>query len=58
MNTLFACAHCHAELGPLGQSHLENSEDGREMWSCSKPLYCPVCLDAIGSPDDMCSCDA
>jgi len=36
MTGLFCCANCGIDLGPFGQSHLENMEDGEQVWHCPK----------------------
>lgn len=33
-NALFYCSNCNADLGPTGQAHLENTEDGGQLWNC------------------------
>ena len=33
-NALFNCLNCEADLGPTGQQHLENTEDGGQIWNC------------------------
>lgn len=30
------CDHCHAPMGPMTQSHLENTEDGGQVWHCDE----------------------
>jgi len=32
----FKCENCGSELGPLGQSHLENLPGGEQKWTCNK----------------------
>jgi hypothetical protein len=34
-NSLFECNNCGAELGLTGQSHLTNTPEGEQEWTCN-----------------------